>query len=305
MAIAKELRYHPNAAAQALANRRTQSIGVLFGRVRAGVVSNPYAAGVLEGILATAAAQGFDGHIFTSHWVNAAESAPAFRDQRAAGVVVVQPFTDSGMVEGLTELGLPLVIVSWSNDLAPVSWVEVDNFVGSRLAIEHLVELGHRRIAHLSGDSNYASAQQRLAGYQQAMSDLGLEVRPDDVFPGTYRGLVDWQTLFESWKGPRHPTAVYCANDALAMGFIREASALGFRVPRDFSVIGFNDTVSSALGSPALTTLREPLVQMGQEAAAMLIERLEAPQAPPEQRLLRPDLVLRATTAAPRFKKQS
>jgi DNA-binding LacI/PurR family transcriptional regulator len=297
---ARELDYHPNIAARSLRQRRIQMIGVLFGRVSSAVVSNPYASGVLQGVLAAASEADYDVALSSKKWEDAESSAPRFRDGRVDGLIVVQPFTDGDMVPGLVERGLPVVVVSWREGLTPaVPSVDVDNAAGIRMAVRHLVALGHRRIAHIAGEANYASAYLRRQAFAEAMAEAGLPVPDGYIVQGSYRGGSAREAIEQVLSHPVRPTALVGANDGVAAAAMRAAQERGWRVPDDFSVVGFNDTSLAPYLQPPLTTLHEPLPEMGETALRLLVRVLEGEEVPTTPVRIPPRLVVRGSTAPP------
>lgn len=296
---AAALRYHPNAVARGLARGRMNLLSVLFGRVTGSVVFNPYASLVLKGVLDSLSGTPFDVVLSSRPWKAADVSAAPFRDGRTDGVIVVSPFTDSDMVSGLAALDVPLVVVSWTPQGNAVPYVDVDNARGAALAVKHLIELGHTRIAHLGGDENYASAPLRREAYRAALAAHGIETRPRYILPGSYTGSRAAEGMLTLLALPEPPTAVFAANDAIAKLAMEAAKEAGVRVPDQLSIVGFNDTGYGEMIDPPLTTIHEPLQEMGAAAARLLVDMLEGRPSAPGPFLLEPSLVVRGSTAPP------
>ncbi|MBC8101525.1 MAG: LacI family DNA-binding transcriptional regulator, partial [Cytophagales bacterium] len=183
---ARRLNYHPNAMARSLQGRRLHTIGVHFGTIEPEVITNPYASLILQGILTTAAQREYNVTLCTARWHGATRSAAAFGDGRADGYIVVAPPLDSDVVSGLSDLGLSVVVISSQTATPGVPFVDVDNRAGLRLATEHLIELGHRKIAHMTGDRQQPSYEDRRLGYLDAMSAAGLPVPPEYLVTSWY-----------------------------------------------------------------------------------------------------------------------
>ncbi|MCE7700249.1 MAG: LacI family transcriptional regulator, partial [Methanobacterium paludis] len=171
----RELDYHPNAMARGLARRKMNTLGVLLPMVETTIVTNPYASGILRGILQAAAGAGYNVTLFTERWRSARESLGVFRDRRTDGLLLVAPPMDSDMLPALAGLDMPLAVIS-----APAGWsqtlsVDVDNMGGALQATEYLIALGHRRIAHITGHTNLASVPPRVEGYRRALCAAGIE----------------------------------------------------------------------------------------------------------------------------------
>lgn len=298
MEAVRRLDYHPNVMARSLVGGRVQTIGVVCGVIEPEVITNPYAAMILRGILTEAARHEYNVTLRTARWRNARESASAFRDGRADGYIVVAPALDSDMVSGLAELGLPLVVVSSENAPAGVPCVDVDNYAGLRIATEYLINLGHTRIAHMSGDIHQPSVADRRAGFLDTMAAAGLSVPPEFLVTSWYivsRSKEDARRLLTL---PDRPTAIATGSDNIACGILEVARELGIAIPEELSVTGFDDIPSATLVTPQLTTVRQPLVKIGETAAARLLSIINGEEgignyiAPPE-------LVVRDSTAPP------
>lgn len=298
---AAALRYHPNGVARNLARRRTNTLGVFVGVVESAVaLGNPYASGVLQGIVTRAAASGYDVLLYTEHWQDAARSAARFRDRRSDGVILIAPLTDTDILEGLASLDIPLAAVSPAQEHTPasVSCADVDNVRGVHMAVEHLLSLGHRRIAHLTGDANLASVHIRRTAFLDAMARADIATPPEYVVACTYDAHTIPQVVPALLSLPHRPTAIVAGNDNLAIAAMDAAQQAGVSVPEELSVVGFDDIASASLVTPKLTTVRQPLGEIGRAVADSLIRELEGETDGAEKvRLIEPELIVRCSTA--------
>jgi LacI family transcriptional regulator len=299
LAAMSRLDYHPNAMARGLVRRRMDTLGVLFGMVESSVVvTNPFAAGVLQGIFTAAAADGYNVTLFTKGWSDARLSAPALRDRRTDGIIAVAPATDSDAVAALAGMDLPLVAISFPAEPLGVPSVDVDNYRGARLAAEHFLSLGHTRIAHLTGNHNLASAQQRVEGFRAALAAAGVACPPEYLVPGLYSARDAHENARRLLSLSRPPSAIFAGNDSIAVAVMEVAHDLGIAVPRQLSVVGFDDIPAARQVTPPLTTIRQPLTQIGETATRLLVARVEGRPVPPTTHLLEPELIVRGSTAA-------
>ena len=277
---------------------KVHTIGVLFGVLEPEVITNPYASAILQGILTTAAKREYNVTLWTSPWRGARLSAAAFGDRRADGFIVVAPALDSDIVSGLDELGLPLVAVSSRYVPHNVPFVDVDNRKGLRLATEHMIALGHQRIAHIGGNATQPSLSDRRQGYRDAMQNAGLPT-PDEYDINSWyiqdRSKEDARRMLTL---PNRPTAIVTGSDHIAAGILEVAREMGLSVPSDLSVSGFDDIPAARLVTPQLTTIRQPLLELGIRAAALLLDRVED-VSPVEGWLAEPELVIRGSTGPP------
>ena len=221
------------------------------------------------------------------------------RDSGASGVVLVTVPVGEAQLRAAEDLGLHLISLDPVDEGAhtPVS-VGATNWRGGVQATSHLLDLGHRRIGVVAGPRGSRPAMERIAGFQSAMRDAGVEVDPDLVVPGGFRyedGLSGGRSLLQL---PDRPTAIFAACDLVAFGVAEAGRRLGLRVPDDFSLIGFDDSYMALWHSPPLTTVRQPLGQLGAEAIRQM-GRMIAGEAPPAELELATTLVVRQSTAAP------
>ncbi len=317
LASAKRLRYQPNAQARNLARRCTQTLGVLFDYVRTSeVLTTDYSSAILQGIVSEAAACQYDILLYTDTSApgdpQSMASLARFRDQRTDGIIVVAPLEGDAVMADLAASGLPLVAIS----AAPfqtmgnhIAFVDVDNGEGIDLAVSHLASLGHERIAHLTGNANMYSVGVRRDAFFAATNRHGLITDNALICECAYDGSLVDEAMDALFALPQPPTAIVAGNDSIALSVLEVARKKNLSVPDQLSVIGFDDVALAAHVSPKLTTLRQPLAEIGGAAVRLLIERIScqsasepegAAGASPTARLLYPELIVRdSTTAAP------
>ena len=295
---AQELRYQPNALARALTGQPTRTLGVLFGLERASVaVANPFIFTLLQGIVAAAAESRYNVTLFTELWHGASVSAGLVRDRRTDGVIVIAPAMDSDIISCLAEFEIPVVSIATPAEEGLAPSVDVDNVAGASLATEHLLSLGHRRIAHITGDPNLRSAVERRDSFLAAMAKANVTVPPEYVLPGIYTFHSGFERALHLFSLPVPPTAIFAASDGIAQGVLKAAQEKKIAVPEQLSVIGFNDLPEGPTFDPPLTTIRQPLVDIGEEAVRLLLKRIQSEPVALKENLFRPTLVIRASTA--------
>lgn len=298
--IAREMQYYPNAIGRALAGRPTHTLGVVVGLRRAKLdEADPFTFAVLEGIVAAAAHATYNIMLFTNSWKSANESLGAVQDGRVDGVIVIAASNNSDILDALGKSGMPTVSLSASAGTSDIPVVDIDNEAGATLATQHLIELGHRKIAHLSGDVNLSSAVVRQQTFLEVCAAAGLATPPEYVPSGTYEDVSGYERTLTMLRLPDPPTAIFAASDTLALAAIHAARDSGLHVPQDLSVIGFDDDPMSALVSPPLTTISQDLREIGMQAVQTLVEILSSGNAPSAPLLLTPTLIVRQSTAPP------
>lgn len=298
LAAARELRYRPNALARGLRTRRTDTFGLIIPSL-----DNLGFADVTHGIQAAAAAAGKLVMVVEAEAVaDAAQGAyeRLIGDGRLDGLIVAFASIHDDLVAQLVERDIPLVLVNRRTDRVHGS-VVVDDERGSRLAVEHLLSLGHRRVGYLGIDADTDTARRRLDGFGTAMAAAGIHIEPGWVAAGPPTEAGGRRAVRDvlAATGRSSPTGYFVASLMSAIGALAELADHGIRVPQDASLVAFNDHPFAAHTAPPLTTVRMPNVRMGEEAVGML---LAAMAGEPVRDLViddPPELVVRASTAGP------
>jgi LacI family transcriptional regulator len=302
---ALKLNYRPNVAARALVHRRMNTIGMTV-VVRGGEL-NHYFVEVFNGIIEGAARAKQNTTVFALHeWETAAGEIERFCDGRIDGMILMAPVLGG---EGVARLPhhTPFVTLHSNAPIPGAVNLEAEEKGGARAMVEWLLAQGHERILHLRGPHGLIGAERRVEGYREALATAGVAFRPEYVCLCDYT-RASGKEVMRSWLrghvGEWLPSAIVCANDAVAMGCIEALGEAGIRVPGEVSVTGFDDTLSARTIVPQLTTVRQPLRAMGVKAVEVLLERIECFRDEEEVREFEPlvfptEMVLRASTAPP------
>ncbi|MGZ8468627.1 MAG: LacI family DNA-binding transcriptional regulator [Gemmatirosa sp.] len=293
---AQALGYRPNAIARGLVSRRTHLLGVILSDLH-----NPFFAEVLDGVEEEAGARGYRTIISTVDRrtpQGERRALDTLLELRVEALILASPMLQPDAIDGASrELPVALVARQWHT--SDVDSVANDDPLGAALAVQHLVALGHTRIAHIDGGGG-TGATDRRTGYQAAMRTAGLEAQAR-VVAGSYTdegGRQGIAALFDD-AGGAPPTAVFVANDLAALGALGALAERGLRVPQDVSVVGYDNTALAALRQVDLTTVDQPRPDMGRTAVRLVLERLEERRAEARHLVIAPTLVVRGTTAAP------
>ncbi|MCH5671062.1 LacI family DNA-binding transcriptional regulator [Streptomyces gilvus] len=301
LAAVRELGYRPNAAARTLATRRTRTLGVIsFNTTLYGPACMLYgieqAARQHEYFVTVAAVGTLDRR-------SVLDAVDRLRDQGVEGIIVIAPQTSAIAALANVPSDVPLVAVGCGTHAALAS-VAVDNEAGAELATNYLLDLGHRTVHHLVGPRSWLDAQEREAGWRNTLEKRGAEV------PEPLAG-VDWTARTGYELGRRiatdpDVTAVFCANDHMALGLLRALQQAGLRVPEDISVVGFDDMPETEYFGPSLTSVRQDFDELGRRALRLLIEIVGDPDAGPQvveeahHIVIPPNLVVRTSATRPR-----
>ena len=299
--IIDELNYRPNAAARGLLGKRTNTIGVVFPHQVQDIFGNAYFSPVLSGIVDSTTVRHFATMLFTGfEWEEAELNIPMYCDGRCDGIVLIAPPSPCRLIAELESRHVPLVVIGTRPPAGEWSVVDVDNVEGARLAVGHLLDLGHRRVGLIGSDPSSTSWPERERGYRLAFGDRGLEVEETLVVPADNWDALDvaMRKLLDRSAADR-PTAVFAAQDKIAEMVIRAAGELGLRVPEDMSVVGFDDLSFAAGLNPPLTTIRQPLRHVGAAATQLLLDQLDGRFTGHRQILLDVLLVQRSSTSKP------
>ncbi len=291
-----ELDYTPSPVARGLSLGKTLSIAAIVP-----FFTRPSAIERLRGVEATLADSEYDLTVFNVETVERRDAC--FRDvprpERADGVLIISLAPRDDDVERFARTNIPIVLVD--ADHPALSRVVTDDVNGGRLATQHLIDLGHRRIAYISDPLdtpfNFTSSRDRYQGYRLALEQAGIPFRPDYHRQGEHGRYEARHLASQLLAMPEPPTAIFAASDTQAMGVLEAAQDAGLQVPRDLSVIGYDDVeISEYLG---LTTMRQQLFESGAQGVRMLLEMLTTPPATPRRELLPAELIVRGTTAPP------
>ncbi|MCM0617880.1 LacI family DNA-binding transcriptional regulator [Paenarthrobacter sp. TYUT067] len=287
-----QLGYRRNTAARSLVTRRSRTIGVL-----ACETGQFGPANTLLGVEQAGREAGYFVSIANLREVtdHSVEDAMAhFRNQSVDGIVILVPHPD--VLAALREVSFPVPIVAVGagagNQLTGAS---LNQRLGARLAVDHLIGLGHRRIAHISGPPHWIDAAERITGWQESLENAGLDA--DVLLRGGWDAASGYRAGLELIQ-QRSVTAVFVANDQMAVGVLRAVQESGLHVPGDISVVGYDDQPEAEFFMPPLTTIKQDFEELGRRCMEAVLQQLDGDGGAGDQ-IVNPRLVIRATTAAP------
>jgi DNA-binding LacI/PurR family transcriptional regulator len=300
--LASEMGYTPNAIAQSLQTRQTSTIGLVVTSL-----ADPFFSDVVKGVEEVARAAGFSVLLSASHNDSDQEMAiiETFYRRRVDGILIASSRT-TNYQQHLDHIQVPTVLVNSQaqSQAKLLHWVCVDDCKGAQLAVEHLLQLGHRSIGYLGVSNRPRSNQQRLLGYQNALKAYSVPCHDERIVTsvGDETSLEDDVStgkLLLPFLLNAGVTAIFCYNDMIAIGVLMACREQGIAVPQQLSVIGFDDISIASYVTPPLTTIRQPKVELGRLATQVLLDYQDdlLNGRPGQNHLLSSTLVLRASTA--------
>lgn len=288
-----QLGFVPNPVARGLAGGRTLSVGVVTQ-----AIDSPFYGMALRGVEDALDQAGYSPLFVSGHWnaVGEARCVDMLRARRVDGIILLDGRLNDAALRALAK-ALPVVVTGRALKAPNLHALQFDNFTGARLATEHLLQLGHQRIAFIAGDPAHPDALERERGYRAALEAAGLAFDPALVVPGLFNeagGLAAAEHLLESRQ---RFSALFAANDQMALGASLALYRQGLRVPQDVSIVGFDDLPAARHTLPPLTTVHQPAYEMGQLAAQAMLQMLQGER--PTATMPQPRLVVRESTCAP------
>lgn len=294
--IAAENGFRASAVARSLATSRTDTIGVVVTSI-----ADPFVAEVVAGIEEEAHAHNYS--VFLAN-CNAdpdreLKVVQSFEDRRVDGIVVTASRVGALYARVLEQLRIPIVLLNNQHPSRFGHSVLIDNFEGSRQAVAHLIELGHRRIAYIGDRFGYGSDSERFSGYRSALDEADIPFQPELFIHGDGKADGGLKAAEKLLANPHPPTGIFCYNDMTALGASKAIRMRGLRIPEDISLVGFDDLPLALYMNPPLTTVRQPKHEMGRMAMQVLLKMVAGSDARQNIKVSG-ELILRQSTATPK-----
>jgi LacI family transcriptional regulator/LacI family repressor for deo operon, udp, cdd, tsx, nupC, and nupG len=291
--LAREMQYVPSTVARSLATNKTWTIGMVLA-----TISDPFMGRVVEGVEQIALEENFNVFISTSQNDRQREIAviETLQKRRVDGIIVIASHLFDRSPVLFERSKVPIVFINEQNPGKTMHFVAVDDVQGGRLAVDHLIGLGHRRIGYVSIPNRPQSNQFRFKGYQDALEVADIALDPALIFSS--HSIEDHYSVGDASLEPllaAEASAVFCYNDAAAIGLLAACHKHGISVPGDLSIIGFDDIDVTAYTTPQLNTIRQPRFELGRKAMQMMLALLNGKE--PENQFLPAELIVRQTTA--------
>ena len=293
--VIEEFGYQPNLLARSLASKRTMFLGIIIPKIEHMFMDN-YIAQIISGVTDISMQNKYRIILCpVDPWSeqNGKEYLNLARGRMLDGMILLKTKFNDVNIPILAESGFPFVLVNHKKYSQNVNFVDSRNIKGAKMAMEYLYKKGHRKIAFVAGSLDETNAKDRLKGYEEAIKEFDLEYRNDWVVNGDFDKEKAYQEAEKLLKHREKPTAIFCSDDYMAIGVIDRLKEFGLSVPDDMAVMGFDDIEIGAYIKPSLTTIRQPIYELGKTAAEVLLKIMNREQKTPVHKLLNVELIER------------
>lgn len=285
-----ELDYRPNRIAQSLRTRTTKTWGVVITDIQ-----NPFYTSLVRGIEDVAREAGYSVMLCNSDedLEKEAEYFEVLASARTAGVVLAPASVTETNIEAFLDHDIPVVAIDRRLMSSKVDTVVVDNVEGARYGTAHLIQLGKRRVACITGSLQTTTGVERLEGYRVALEDDGLEIDDQLVRVADFKEAGGYAATLDLLRSPKPPDAIFVANNLMTLGAVEALRDEGVGIPMDVAIVGFDDEPWAQFSMPSITVVAQPTYELGTQAARLLLERLDGSQAEAREIVLSPVLRVR------------
>jgi LacI family transcriptional regulator len=292
--VINRLGFQPNAMARSLAGGKSRILGLVIPVGVSTLFVDPYFPLLIQGVSLACNARDYSVVL----WLAEPEyerrmMREILHNGLVSGVIVASMVFDDPIVRALAESNIPFILVGRHPQNEKISYVDVDNINSAREAVTHLLRLGRKRVATITGPQNMIVGMDRQQGYMDAIRWAGLAADPNLIVEGDFSDMGGYTSMQKLL--PYHPDAVFAASDIMAVGAMRALSEAGLNIPVDVAVVGFDDLPIAAHTNPPLTTVRQPAMRTGTVSTEILIEMVEHPAPQPHRIVLPTELVIRSS----------
>lgn len=289
--IIEELNYQPNHFARSLSSQKSMIIGIVIPKTSQLFLDN-YLAQVISGI--SDIAQRNDYHIMLIPYsLDRGEYINIARGNLVDGMIFIKAKEDDKNLDILSDINFPYVLVNHRKINKKTNFVDTENVMGAEEAVKYLYKKGHRKIALVAGSMDETNGRDRLNGYKNALIDLKLPFNEDYVIYCDFNQEKAYLKSAKLFELENPPTAIFCSDDYMALGVISRIKEYGLQVPEDIEIVGFDNIEVGALIEPALTTVKQPMYEIGIQSAEILLGILNGEMKTPVHRILKTELIIR------------
>lgn len=295
--IMTENNYQPNLIARSLSSQKTMTLGVLIPKTEQLFLDN-YIAQVLSGI--TDVAQENDYRIMLVP-INHSETNKVnylnfVQSKLFDGLVLLKAKIDDTELPKLAASKFPFILINYRKYADNYNFIDSENIKGAELAMKHLVDKGHTKIAFVEGTMDETNARDRLQGYKNSIKKYGLASRSDYIICGEFNREIAYERAAKLINLSDRPTAIFCSDDYMALGVIERIKAAGLKIPKDIAVVGFDNIEMSEFVKPSLTTIVQPMYEIGRSSVEALLELITKLKKPPIRKMLKTEIIIREST---------
>lgn len=288
-----EMGYRPNVLARSLRQGKTKTLGLILPDS-----ANPFYAELGHALETSAFLKNYNLILCNSDSAIDREHLyfDLLLDKQVDGIILDTEEKDPFDIKKRLPAEYPIVLVDRDFSENIFDTVLTDNTLGGYLATRYLIELGHRRIACVTGPMNLLGSVNRLQGYQKALTEFGILEDPSLIYHGDFTASSGHEAAHHLLKLPGLPTAVFVGNDMMAIGFLRSSIEIGLRIPEEISIVGFDNLELGMYMHPTITSFAQPKEEIGEKAIQLLLNRIENPKTPPQRILIPPRIIIREST---------
>lgn len=270
--VIKKLNYNPNGLARGLVLQKTYTIGLIIPDI-----CNPYFPEIARGIQDQAKKMGYSVILYNTDndKKSEIEAIQLLKSKQVDGIILSLSVSNNEELDQLEDHNFPVVQIDRKISGSNSPSVTIDNIISAYNATEYLLQLGHKRLAHITGNLGTKTGQDRLQGFQKAIQAYGVNWNPDYICEGNYSKDSGYQQMKRLLELPKRPTAIFAANDLMALGAYEAIFDAGLKIPEEITIIGHDDIDVASLIRPGLTTMSQPTYNLGQIAAKMLIQKIK------------------------------
>ncbi len=292
--IIDEMGYQPNLIARSLSSKRSMIIGVIVPKTES-IFMDEYIAQVLSGVMSIIKDNDYRIMLFPMDLQREQDTlyVDTARSNMIDGLLLLKTKVDDPKLPVLAKSGFPFVLINHKRIGEEYNFIDTRNIQGAKIAVQYLYERGHRNIAFVAGSLNETNGKDRLKGFEEAMIELRLECRKNCIVCGDFNKDKAYQEVGKLLVLDERPTAIFCADDYMAIAAIQRIKEAGLTIPKDIAVIGFDNIELSAYVQPALTTIQQPLHELGVKAIELLLNLIDGKQKTPVHKFLNVELIKR------------
>ncbi|RAK16882.1 LacI family transcriptional regulator [Anoxybacillus vitaminiphilus] len=291
--VMETLHYQPSIVASALTGKRTRTIGLIIPDV-----ANPFFSEIARKVEDRGRELGFN--VLMCNTDNNPDTEEMYlsllKQKSVDGIIIGTTTKNYTVLNELLRENFPIALIAQDIPELAIDVVRVDDFLGGYLATSHLVSLGHKKIAIMLGNLSRTSDKYRFQAYRQVLEENGLEYNEKLVICTDYSMEDGKRAALELLKSSQRPTAIFACFDALAVGVYQAAKELGLNIPNDLSVVGFDNTILATIVDPPLTTIAQPIDEMGRQVVDLLVRGIEEEKHTKQRVILPPELIIRNST---------